>query len=304
MQCKTNDFGTPGVEENAFLLRNVEHAQLVSRSIQDCFERASIPGTTEETQKQLLHFVVVGAGPTGIEVASELQDLFTSSYAGLYPHLHDKLKISIHDVADQVLSGFDESLQKHAMESFDKKNISVETGSHIEKIEKDYIVTKEKGKIPTGMVIWATGNKPTSLVDVLDVKKDKKSSRLLTDTFLRLLSTKSDTFDGVYAIGDAADVEGGSLPATAEVACQKAEYLARSLSKSFTKEFHYKQKAVVAYLGQNDGVISGKGDYSGLQAWAAWRSKNFLWVRSWRQRILIVIAWIVDFLFGRSVSPR
>lgn len=281
----------------------MEHAKIVAQNIQDCFERASIPGTSASKQRQLLHFIVVGAGPTGIEVASELQDLFAGSYARLYPHLKDKVKLSVHDVADQVLGGFDESLQEHAMKSFDKKDISVETGSHIEKIESDHIVTKELGKVPVGMVIWAAGNKSTSLTDTLVVKKDEKSSRILTDEFLRVLhndsSRKAERLDNVYALGDAADVEGGSLPATAEVACQKAEYLARSLNKSFTHPFKYQQKAVIAYLGQNDGVISGKGDYTGLEAWIAWRSKNFLWVRSWRQRFMIVIAWIVNTVFGK-----
>ena len=60
----------------------------------------------------------------------------------------------------------------------------------------------------------------------------------------------------------------------------------------------------MAYLGQNDGVVSGKKDYSGPQAWIAWRSKNFLWTRTWRQKVLIVMGWVLDLVTGRSIAPR
>lgn len=272
--------------------------------MQDCFEKASIPGLTDAQQRAILHFVIVGAGPTGVEVSSELHDLFAGGYAQLYPHLKGKVTITIHDIADNVLPGFDSELQKHALETFDKHDVEIQTGSHIEKIEKGALFTKEKGKIEAGLIIWATGNKATSLVEALAVKKTPKNPRIVTDDFLRALSDDGDVLDGVYALGDAADVENASLPPTAEVATQKANYLGRMLNNGFSRKFEYKQKAVVAYLGQSDGVISGKDDYSGAQAWIAWRSKNFSWTRTWRQKIMMVVCWSLDLLTGRANAPR
>lgn len=303
-QCTNNTFGTPGVAENAHFIRNVKDAQVIAGLVQDAFEKASIPGLTESQQRSLLHFVIVGAGPTGVEVSSELHDLFHGGYAKLYPHLKDKVCISVHDVADKVLSGFDCELQEYAMKSFNKRGVEVLTGSHIERIEKGALVTKEKGRIEAGLIIWATGNKSTTLVDSLPVKKTPRNPRVLTDDFLRVYSESSDPLDGVYALGDAADVENARLPTTAEVACQKANYLAEMLNKGFSRKFEYKQAAIVAYLGQNDGVISGKSDYSGAQAWLAWRSKNFLWTRTWRQKVLIVVGWFLDLVTGRAIAPR
>ncbi|KAL5330932.1 hypothetical protein ACEPPN_000458 [Leptodophora sp. 'Broadleaf-Isolate-01'] len=302
--CTNNTFSTPGVAENAHFIRNVKDAQVVAGLVQDCFEKASIPGLTESQQRALLHFVIVGAGPTGVEVSSELHDLFKGGYAKLYPHLKDKVSISVHDVADKVLSGFDCELQDYAMKSFSKRGVTVLTGSHIERIEKGALVTKEKGRIEAGLMIWATGNKSTPLVDSLPVKKTPRNPRILTDDFLRVYSEASELLDGVYALGDAADVEDARLPTTAEVACQKANYLAEMLNKGFNRKFEYQQAAIVAYLGQNDGVISGKNDYSGAQAWLAWRSKNFLWTRTWRQKVLIVVGWILDLVTGRAIAPR
>lgn len=290
--------------ENALFLRNVKDARAVTSRVQDCFEKASIPGLSEQNQRDLLHFVIVGAGPTGVEVSSELSDLFAGGYAKLYPHLKGKVSITVHDVADHVLSGFDTKLQEHAMSSFTKRNVEVLTGSHIKRIEKDCLLTKENGRIPAGLVVWATGNKSTALVDSLQVKKTPRNPRILTDDFLRVYSDSSELIEGVYALGDAADVKDARLPTTAEVACQKASYLANMLNQGFSRPFKYQQTAIVAYLGQNDGVISGKNDYSGAQAWLAWRSKNFLWTRTWRQKVQIVVGWALDMFLGRSIAPR
>jgi NADH:ubiquinone reductase (non-electrogenic) len=277
----------------------------IASKLQDCFEKASIPGLAPTEKRSLLHFVIVGAGPTGVEVSSELSDLFSTSYALLYPHLKEYVSIAIHDVANQVLSGFDTKLQDYAMGSFTKRNVEVLTGSHIERVEKGCLFTKEKGRIDAGLVIWATGNKSTPLVDSLNVKKTPRNPRILTDDYLRVYTPDSELLDGVFAIGDAADVEDERLPTTAEVACQKAKYLAQALNNEAEKKpFKYKQTAIVAYLGQNDGVVSGKKDYSGPQAWIAWRSKNFLWTRTWRQKVLIVMGWVLDLVTGRSIAPR
>jgi NADH:ubiquinone reductase (non-electrogenic) len=303
-QSTNHTFNTPGVSQHALFLRNARDAMKIASRIQDCFEKASIPGLTDTQKRCLLHFVIVGAGPTGVEVSSELSDLFSTSYASLYPHLKQYVSIAIHDVADQVLSGFDTKLQDYAMSSFTKRNVEVLTGSHIERVEKDGLYTKEMGRIDAGLVIWATGNKSTDLVDSLPVKKTPRNPRILTDSFLRVYSPDSELLDRVYAIGDAADVENARLPTTAEVACQKAKYLGKALNRDVKAEFRYQQAAIVAYLGQNDGVVSGKTDYSGAQAWIAWRSKNFLWTRTWRQKVLIVVGWALNLVTGRAIAPR
>lgn len=121
-------------------MRNVRDAQAVESRIQECFEKASIPGLSDQQQCSLLHFVIVGAGPTGVEISSEISDLFSGDYAKLYPHLKYKVKVSVHDVADQVLSGFDTNLQDYAMSSFSQRNVEIVTGSHIERIRKGLYV--------------------------------------------------------------------------------------------------------------------------------------------------------------------
>ncbi|KAJ0110275.1 hypothetical protein J7T55_000708 [Diaporthe amygdali] len=307
--CTNNTFGTPGVKEHAMFVRTARDAKAIQAQIRDCFERASIPGLTGQEIRDILHFVIVGAGPTGVEISSELSDLFHEDFARLYPHIKKHVRISIHDVAPNVLGGFDQHLQEYAMNSFDRRDVEVLTESHIEKVDDGAIYTRELGRIPCNTVIWATGNGATSLVDRLRCQKSEKGlPRLLTDEFLRLKGENREPVPDVYALGDAADVDGASLPTTAEVACQKANWLGTALNKDFEQgkvsHFQYRQAAVVAYLGHSDGVIAGKSDYTGAEAWVAWRSKNFLWTRTWRQRVLVVVSWVLDRLTGRTIAPR
>ncbi|KAF3761248.1 FAD/NAD(P)-binding domain-containing protein [Cryphonectria parasitica EP155] len=307
--CTNNTFGTPGVAENAMFVRTARDAKAIQTRIRDCFEIASIPGLSGEQIRDILHFVIVGAGPTGVEISSELSDLFHGDFARLYPHVKKHVRISVHDIAPNVLGGFDQNLQEYAMESFDRRDVEVVTGSHIEKVDSKAIYTKELGRIPCGAVIWSTGNKVTPLVENLRCKKSEHGlPRMLTDEFLRLKANKGGIMSDVFALGDAADIEGSSLPTTAEVACQKGKWLATAMNAEFKESrvghFEYKQAPIVAYLGHSDGVIAGKSDYTGAEAWVAWRSKNFLWTRTWRQRVLVVVSWVLDRLTGRTIAPR
>lgn len=183
--------------------------------------------------------------------------------------------------------------------------MTVFTHSKIKQVEADHIVTEAEGRIGCGMVIWTAGNKQCPLVDSLDVCKTDKLPRILTDQHLHVLrGPEKEPLPDVYALGDAADIKKYFLPTTAEVAVQKAEYLANTLNKGIDgqHEFEYKQKALVAYIGGHDGVVHGKPDWSGAGAWAAWRSKNLFWTRSWRRKFMIAVYWGLDWLGGKEIA--
>ena len=274
----------------------------VRSRLQEIVEMASLPCITEDEQRALLHIVVVGGGPTGVEISAEMTDLIHDDFSVLYPDLKDKFSIAIHDVAAQILSPFDEKLQQHALAAFKRSGVVVKTGSHITNVEAGVLETKEDGKIQYGMLIWATGNKQVPLVDTLKVAKSTRLPRILTDDHLRPLDPDGQPIESAFAIGDAADIKDGELPTTAEVACQKGAYIAKTLNTASTGAFEYYQRALVAYTGQHDGVVTGKQDWSGKGAWMAWRSKNLLWSRSWRNKILITMNWSLDYVFGKEIA--
>jgi NADH:ubiquinone reductase (non-electrogenic) len=307
--CDIQTFGTPGAVEHALFLKTTNDARLIQQRILEILDAASLPGVTEQQQRDILTIRVVGGGPIGIEATAEIYDLWDQDMRFLHPHLDGKLSIVIHDVAPTILSAFDEKLGDYAIESLKQKKVEIKTSSHIEKVEQDAIYTKEDGRLPYGMLIWATGNKANSLLDTLDVKKTENGMpRILTDKHLRVLRPDGTPMDGTYALGDAADIEGYSLPTLAEAALQKGEYLTRELNNeaagAAAQVFEYKQKATTAYLGNYDGVIGGKQDWTGEGAWLAWRSGNLSWTRSWRRKIMISISWIFVWWGGRDIARR
>lgn len=198
--------------------------------------------------------------------------------------------------------------------------MAVETNTRIEKVDREALYVKGKGRVPYGMLIWVTGNKATDLVmEMHDVRKSEKGLvRVLTDRHLRVFKSGSENevWDDVFALGDAADIVGASLPTTAEVAVQKAKFLVGVFNSRKGEEeamfkgkkampFTYAEKQLVSYIGSRDGIIAGRGDregWTGRSAWLAWRSGSVMWTRSWRNRIVILLTWILNWVFGKEIA--
>ncbi len=322
--CQPNTFGTPGVAEHSIFIKNVSDAMKVRKTLFDLLEKASLPNVTPERAKELLHIAIVGGGPTGIELTAELDDLCQDELRFTYPQVAQYVTISIYDVAPHILSAYDNKLHEYATSQLEKRHIDVAPNTRIEKVDKDALYIKDKGRVPYGMLIWATGNKNVPLIESIDVKLAQKGlKRVLTDNHLRVFHAgeTSQVYDHVFALGDAADIEGASLPTTAEVAVQKAKYLVQqfnalvkqfnalvkqSSTDGFAQPFTYNQKQLVSYIGAHDGVIAGKGPnsegWTGRSAWLAWRSGSLMWNRNWRSRVTIVLTWVINRMFGKEIA--
>jgi NADH dehydrogenase FAD-containing subunit len=170
--CYSQTFGTKGVKENALFLKDVGDARKIRKRVLDCFECAALPSTSAESRKQLLNFAIVGGGPTGVEFAAELQDLCNEDLKRLYPKLVKEVRITIYDVAEKILSMFDEKLAEYAVNLFKRDGIKVKTSHHIEELREGLpggageekcgatgftLKTKEDGDIGIGMCVWSTG---------------------------------------------------------------------------------------------------------------------------------------------------
>lgn len=336
-------FDTPGAPEHALFLRTTNDARIIQQRLLDMLDAASTPGLTRAQQRDILRIVIVGGGAIGIEATAELYDLWDHQMRFLYPHLdirggssdHDKdrhddggddgsssgglLSIEIHDVAPVILGTFDDSLAEYARRKLEQRGIEIQTESHITKVESGAMYTEERGDddpLRFGMLIWATGNKVNPLIEKLEtVDKEEKSQRILTDKRLRVRQQggkgdgDGEVMQDVYAMGDCADIDGYSLPPLAEVAVQKAEYLAKQLNKAGQAgplvPFKYEQKATTAYLGKRDGVVGGKEEWTGQSAWLAWRSGSiYYWPRSWRRTLMIGISWLFNAVGGRDIARK
>ncbi|KVH95881.1 FAD-dependent pyridine nucleotide-disulfide oxidoreductase [Cynara cardunculus var. scolymus] len=268
MGARANTFNTPGVVENAHFLKEVEDAQRIRRSIIDCFERASLPSVSDEERKKILHFVVVGGGPTGVEFAAELHDFLHEDLIYLYPDLEQHISITLLEAGDHILNMFDKRITAFAEEKFQRDGIKVQTGSMVVKVSDKSITLKERSSgetkvLPYGMVVWSTGigTRPV-IMDFMKQIGQGNRRVMATDEWLRV-----EGVPNVYALGDCAtinqrkvmllqsdrgdaakqatrlDIEKfksalsevdhkmKSLPPTAQVAAQQGEYLAQCFNR-------------------------------------------------------------------------
>lgn len=175
--CYSQTFGTKGVKENALFLKDVGDARKIRKRILALFEMAVLPTTSEKVKKDLLHFAIVGGGPTGMEFAAQLYDLIHEDMRKLYPGLTDFVRISLYDVAPKVLPMFDATLSDYAITNYRRQGIKIKTSHHVEELRQGFpnedpsqhpehrikggvqtLRTREEGDIGIGMCVWSTGN--------------------------------------------------------------------------------------------------------------------------------------------------
>ncbi|XP_019431453.1 PREDICTED: external alternative NAD(P)H-ubiquinone oxidoreductase B2, mitochondrial-like [Lupinus angustifolius] len=206
--ANVNTFNTPGVVENCHFLKEVEDAQKIRRTVIDCFEKASLPGLSEEERKRVLHFAIVGGGPTGVEFAASLHDFVNEDLVKLYPGIKDLVKITLLEAGDHILSMFDKRITAFAEDKFRRDGIDVKTGSMVVKVSEKEISTKslknggEIATIPYGMAVWSTGIGTRPFIKDFMTQIGQINRRAVaTDEWLRVEGT-----DNVYALGDCATI--------------------------------------------------------------------------------------------------
>lgn len=310
--AKSSTFGTPGVTENAFFLKEIEDARKIRHRILLCFEQAKSPGQTPKQIKETLHFGIVGGGPTGVEFSAELHDLIHDDLSRVYPDLIDLVSITVFDHGDRILGSFDQKLADYATKKFARDKINVASGSHVEKIDPDAIWVKGKGRIGVGMIVWAGGIGPRDLTTTLgeeSLMMNERKSYLLSDNYLHPIKHDGTTVDNLFVLGDCGTIKDCTLPSTAQVALQQAQYLTHVLNKPKTipKPFQFANYGMMAYIGGWRAIAdlrSGDKHWpgSGWVAWVIWRSIYFVRTVSWRNKILVPMYWILTWLFGRDIS--
>ncbi|KAG1742979.1 FAD/NAD(P)-binding domain-containing protein [Suillus occidentalis] len=307
-------FNVPGVKEHAHFLKNVRDARAIRTRIIDCFEQANQPVLSDVQRRNLLNFCIVGGGPTGVEFSAELHDLLHAEIERHYPSLARMAKITLYDVAPNILGSFDKSLGVYAENKFRRDGISIKTRHHVERVEKDRMFVKEQGEVPFGLLVWSTGLAPNPLIRSIDcLQKHDKTQSLFTDQNLNVITNEGHADPDVWAIGDAANIKGQLHPATAQVANQKGKYLARKLNKivkdqEHTKPFEFQNQGSLAYLGDWKAIYDRssadtvKTKETGRVAWLLWRSAYFTMTLSIRNKILVPTYWFLNWIFGRDLT--
>jgi NADH:ubiquinone reductase (non-electrogenic) len=295
------DYGVPGVREHALKLASVEDARAVRRGVLEQFARAEIPGLTPGELRQRLTFVVCGGGPTGVEIAAEIDDLIDEELRHSYPELAPQARVVLVEALERLLTSFDEALSDYTKRHFLHAGIEVRTQAKVQSIERDRVVLAGGEVIPCGLVLWAGGNAPVPLVASLGLPLDRRG-RLAVDDHLRIPGR-----EGAYAMGDCAAVGEPPLPATAQVAQQQGKYLAGALASfrdgGYVEPFRFKASGMLAYIGGGEALADlPQVKWSGRGAWLFWRSVYLTKLVSPANKIKVLFDWVKARLFGRDLS--
>ncbi|MDX1644671.1 MAG: FAD-dependent oxidoreductase, partial [Thermoanaerobaculia bacterium] len=194
--ARVSDYGIPGVAEYALTPASVEGARAIRRAIQEQFARAELPGLDEEERRRRLTFVVCGGGPTGVEVAAEIQDLIAEDLRRSYPDSAHLARVVLLEAAERLLTSYDEALAEYTREHFRRENIEVRTRSPVVQIRRGEVRLADGSRLACGRVIWAGGNGPLPLAEAL-APPGSPAGRIPIDEHLRLPG-----HDGAWAIGD------------------------------------------------------------------------------------------------------
>ena len=204
--AQTTTFGTPGVEEYCNYLKQVGDAQQIKNAIVNCFESAGLPNLTDEDKQKELTFVIVGAGPTGIEFAAELLDFIEEDGRRYYKDLLPFVRIKIVEAAPSILRPFEDGMKDEAIRKLTRtieiegvqtlQPLEILLNKLVSEVSANYVYFKDGEKIPYGMSLWAAGIGPlpitTSMVESLDDTEQKEAQdfargRLAVDPWLRVI---------------------------------------------------------------------------------------------------------------------
>lgn len=223
-------FGIPGVREHSCFLKEVGDAQKIRKQIMDCVETANFKDQSPEEKKRLLHTVVVGGGPTGVEFAGELQDFFNEDLRKWIPDIKDYFQVTLVEALPNVLPMFSKQLIDYTESTFKEEQIVVKTKTMVKNVTDKTIeaqVTKPDGSketevLPYGLLVWATGNTVRPVVKDLmaQIQAQKDAHRGLTvNEFLVVNGAEN-----IWALGDCSVA---NYAPTAQVAAQEGAFLAR-----------------------------------------------------------------------------
>jgi NADH dehydrogenase FAD-containing subunit len=299
--ARVADYGVPGVAEHTHPLTSVEDGRAIRRGILEQLALAEVPGLSEDEVRRRLTFVICGAGPTGVEVAAEIQELLQHELRRSYPRLAPLASIILIEAQERILTSFAEALSEYAKKTFRRDGISVRTGAVVSSIEKGLVRLASGEEIPCGFIVWSAGNAPTQLTTSLGFAMTP-AGRIKVGTDL-LVPGHPD----IYALGDCAAAGDPPMPATGQIAQQQGKYLAKAIRNRLkgkpVRPFERRDFGMLAYLGAGKALADlPQAKWAGWTAWLFWRSVYVTKLVSLSNKVKVLFDWMKARMFGRDLS--
>jgi NADH:ubiquinone reductase (H+-translocating) len=292
-----NFFGTPGADRHSYPLYSLHDAELLRSRILAVLEAAN--RDLSLIAKGALNFVLVGGGPTGVEMAGCLGDMVTHILHEEYPRLPlDQVGVHVIDLGANLLNGFSEKAQKYALENLTERTVQVHLHTAVKEIADDHVLLSDGSQIKTHTVIWAGGLRASELSEKLGVPLGH-GGRIDVQPDLTVKG-----FPQVYALGDFANItsKGQALPQLASVAEQAGKWCAKNIAAQIDgkepKPFDYLDKGIMAMIGRKAAVAEigpHRIEIEGLVAFTAWLGVHATLLSTMRGRIEAFVEWAWDY---------
>ena len=292
MGSVTADFGTPGVEEHALGMKTIHEALMIRAEVMRRFE--DLCRFEDDTR---LSLVVVGGGPTGVEMAGALAELVRGPLMNDQSHAAKHIDISLIEAGPRILPMFDASLSDKSQRALEKLGVNVLVNSAVKEVAGDSIHMRDGSIIAAEITIWAAGVQGAPAIH--DLTLPVVGNRLEVDPTMQVKN-----YPYIWAIGDLAGAKGKDgrfLPMVAPVAMQQGRFVAAQIKRVMKSQelelFSYKDKGSMATIGRHKAIVQvNKIKYSGYPAWVTWLFLHLFYLMGGRNRIGTIVDWCWNYL--------
>lgn len=295
----TNWFGVPGAEQHALPLYSLADAISIRNHVLAQFEQAEWERSEDQVAEGRLTFVIVGGGPTGVEMAGALQELFDHVLARDFPHLDPSAaRVVLVEMADVLLASFSETAQRHAATQLRRRGVELALGKKVAEVTGEEVALASGERLKARTVIWAAGVRAGGLADRLGVEQTM-AGRIVVNADLSIPGHA-----GAFAVGDIAAIPGPGgavLPQLAQVAKQSGAFVGRRILRmpgERARAFRFRDPGTMATIGRNAAVadLPLGVRLTGRVAWLAWLLLHLLFLVGFRNRLSVLVDWAWNFL--------
>ena len=296
-------FGHPEFARYAPGLKNLTDAETIRAKILSAYELADMTDDENERARQMT-FVLVGAGPTGVELAASMAQLAAVTLRGQFRRIDPaRSSIILIEGGKRILPTFAERLAQKASRRLEKLGVRIMTGVKVEKVDENGVVADGK-RIPSATVLWTAGVAPSPLVKLLGAKTDR-AGRVAVGPFMNV-----EDVTGVFVVGDASSVvrNGRPVPGVAQAAIQQGRYVGRLISGQIKGRepkhpFRYFDKGSMAVVGKNFAILeSGRLHMSGFATWLVWVFLHLMSLPQLQNRLRVQSQWFWSYFTGQRGS--
>jgi NADH dehydrogenase len=316
----STSFGIDGVDEYTIPLKDLDDALDLRLAVLERFERAaSDPGSVDRGE---LNVVLCGGGPTGVETAGAMMELFTRVLAKDFPNLDVRqARVILVEAAPRLLGAMSPKSSARALRTLTRRGVEVRTGVGVERVtlegQRRLVHLADGTVLPAGVVVWAAGVRASGLAELLGVELTK-GGRIVVAPDLSVPGHPE-----VFAVGDiaaspaprSAGADGPAmLPQVAQPAIQGGHHVAKQIVRRLagrpTEAFHYHDKGTMATIGRNEAVAELRSGIrlSGWLGWLAWLGLHLLFLIGFRNRANVLLNWVWNYLtfdrHSRIVAAR